>query len=127
MSKLKMSKHTPLKLLNNIRDDKSTWNLCFVNATIQTLYGITELRDYFKSLDYEDPVNQPICKEITRIFKSEGKSIESTSKLRKLIGESSGLSYMANGSQQDLMHFLDLLLRSLFDELTIKMTMMDWD
>ena len=110
----------PLKLVNNVTNDKNTWNLCFVNATVQTIYAITELRDYFKSLNYEDPVNLPICREITRIFKSEGKSLESTSKLRKLVAESSGLVYMADGSQQDLMHFHDLLLRSLHNELSIK-------
>ena len=88
---------SPLKLANNLRNDKDTWNLCFVNATVQTIYGITELRDYFKSLNYEDPVNLPICREITRIFKSEGKSIESTSRLRKLVAESSGQVYLADG------------------------------
>ena len=62
----------------------------------------------------------PICRELTRIFKSEGKSLESTSRLRKLIAERSGLGYMADGSQQDLMQFHDLLLRFLYDELTIK-------
>ena len=114
------SNWSPLKLVNNVGNDKDTWNLCFVNATVQTIYAITELRDYFKSLNYEDPVNLPICKEVTRIFKSEGKSLESTSRLRKLVAERSGLGYMADGTQQDLMQFHDLLLRSLYDELTIK-------
>ena len=39
---------SPLKLVNNLRNDKDTWNLCFVNATVQTFYGITEIRDYLK-------------------------------------------------------------------------------
>ena len=84
------SNRTPLKLVNNVRNEKDTWNLCFVNATVQSLYGITEIRDYFKSMNSENPVNQPVCGEITRMFKSEGKSLESTSKLRKLVAESSG-------------------------------------
>ena len=114
------SNWSPLKLANNVRNVKDTWNLCFVNATVQTIYQITDLRDYFKSLNHEDLDNQPICREITRIFKSEGKSVESTSKLRKLVAESSGQGYMADGSQQDLMHFHDLLLKSVHSELTMK-------
>ena len=51
------SNWSPLQLVNNVGNDKDTWNLCFVNATVQTIYAITELRDYFKSLNYEDPVN----------------------------------------------------------------------
>ena len=121
MSRLKLqSNQTPLKLVNNIKNDKTTWNLCFVNASIQTIHRITDLKDYFKSLVYEDSDNLPVCREITRIFKSEGKSLESTSKLRKLVGESSGLIYMSDGSQQDLMHFHDLLLTSVYSELTLK-------
>ena len=72
------SNWSPLKLANNVRNVKDTWNLCFVNATVQTINGITDLRDYFKSLSYEDLVNLPICREITRIFMSEGKSVENT-------------------------------------------------
>ena len=76
MSRLKLqSNQTPLKLVNNIKNDKTTWNLCFVNASIQTIHRITDLKDYFKSLVYEDSDNLPICREMTKIFKSEGKSL----------------------------------------------------
>ena len=122
MSKLKiMSKYTSLKLVNNLKEDKSTWNICFVNATIQTINGIPEFRNYFKSIEYGDsnPKYLPICKEITRLLKSEGKSLENAGELRKLIGESFQREDMFDGSQQDVLDFHDLLLRIMHSELSL--------
>ena len=48
-----------LKLLNNIDDD--TKNLCFVNASLQLLHSITEIRNYFKNLEYKLEYNMPVC------------------------------------------------------------------
>ena len=103
-----------LKLLNNIDDD--TKNLCFVNAALQLLHSIPEIRNYFKYLEYNLEYDMPVCMELKRIFKSEGKLVVSGAELRKLIGQSSGRLGMSNGSQQDIMDFHDLLLKSIENE-----------
>ena len=108
------SKTIPLKLLNNI--DNDTRNLCFVNSAIQLLHSIPEVRNYFKHLEYSLEYNMPVCMELKRIFKSEGGLVVSGAELRKLIGHSSGRLGMSNGSQQDIMDFHDLLLKSVENE-----------
>ena len=112
-------RNTALKLLNNRKyKTENTRNLCFVNAAIQTFYRIPDFKNYFKREEYDD--SQPICKEISRIFKSEGNSSISAAKLRKLVGESSGRGDISDGSQQDVMDFHDLLLRMVSNELLMK-------
>ena len=109
-----ISKTLPLKLLNNI--DNDTRNLCFVNSAIQLLHSIPEIRNYIKHLEYNLEFDLPVCMELKRIFKSEGKLVVSGAELRKLIGHSSGRLGMSNGSQQDIMDFHDLLLKSIENE-----------
>ena len=111
------SKTMPLKLLNNI--DNDTRNLCFVNSAIQLLHNIPEIRNYFKYLEFNLEHNMPVCMELKRIFKSEGKLVVSGAELRKLIGESSGRLDMSDGSQQDVMEFHDLLLKVIENELVL--------
>ena len=111
-------KNTVLKLVNNRKyKTDNTRNLCFVNAAIQTFYRNPDFQTYFKHKENDD--SQPICNEISRIFKSEGKSSVSTAKLRKLDGESSGRGDVSDGSQQDIMDFHDLLLRMVSNELLL--------
>ena len=61
----------------------------------------------------------PVCMELKRIFKSEGKLVVSGAELRKLIGESSGRLDMSDGSQQDVMEFHDLLLKEIENEIVM--------
>lgn len=116
-------KITALKLVNNRTfNNEETRNLCFVNATIQILHSIPDIRTYFKTVDYvdSDPNSFTVSKELTRIFKNGGKSSVSAAKLRKLIGQSSGRNDISDGSQQDFMDFHSLLLKVLWDELLMK-------
>ena len=112
-----ISKTLPLKLLNNI--DNDTRNLCFVNSAIQLLHSIPEIRNYIKHLEYNLEFDLPVCMELKRIFKSEGKLVVSGAELRKLIGQSSGRLDMSDGSQQDIMEFHNLLLNVIEEELLI--------
>ena len=61
-----------LKLMNNTgyKDEK---NLCFVNTSLQLLYSIPEVRDFFKGRKYrtEYKGRLPVSDEIYRIFKTE--------------------------------------------------------
>ena len=116
-------KITVLKLVNNRTFNiEETRNLCFVNATIQILHSIPDIRTYFKTVDYvaSDPNSFTVSKELTRIFQNGGKSSVSAAKLRKLIGQSSGRNDISDGSQQDFMDFHSLLLKVLWDELLMK-------
>ena len=91
-----------LKLWNNI--DRNSRNLCFVNSALQLLHHISEFRTYFQDLDVTDSDlrKMPVCKEICRLFRSAGKSVESSAQLRKLVGRCSGRPDISDGSQQDL-------------------------
>ena len=114
---------TALKLVNNRKfKNEDTRNLCFVNATIQIVHSIPDLRNYFKTVDYveSDPNSLQVSREVSRIFKNEGKSSECGAKLRKLVGQSSGRNDISDGSQQDIMDFHDILLKVLWNELMMK-------
>ena len=106
-----------LKLWNDI--DRNSRNLCFVNAALQLLHNISEFKTYFQSNDGNkfDSKIAPVCTEISRIFQSAGLTVESSSKLRKLVGQKTGRHEISDGSQQDILEFHDLLLKVLQDEL----------
>ena len=63
-----------LKLINNsgLREEN---NLCFVNTSLQLLYSIPEIRDFFKNKAYKTDLTArlPLSDEISRIFKTEGR------------------------------------------------------
>ena len=79
---------TVLKLINNseFREEK---NLCFVNTSLQLLYSIKDVRDFFKDKVYKTNLAErlPVSDEISRIFKTEGKCRTSAAELRRLIGQ----------------------------------------
>ena len=106
-----------LKLWNGI--DRNSRNLCFVNAALQLLHNIKEFKTYFQSDEGNkfDSKVAPVCAEVGRIFKTAGITVESTSKLRKLVGQQTGRHEISDGSQQDILEFHDLLLKVLQDEL----------
>ena len=62
-----------LKLINN-SDHREEKNLCFVNASLQLLYSITEIRDFYKNEVYRDNPAQrfPASDELSRIFRTAG-------------------------------------------------------
>ena len=64
-------------------------NLCFVNASIQLLYSIPDVRDFFKKKEYrlDFPERLPVCDELSRIFKTEGMFVTSAAELRRLTGQ----------------------------------------
>ena len=68
-----------LKLVNNTGYEAEK-NLCFVNASIQLLHSIPDVKDFFKEkvyrLNYKERL--PVCDEISRIFKTEGNFRTST-------------------------------------------------
>ena len=54
------------RLFSRLRKDK---NICFVNATVQILYSIKDVRELFQSVDTSNfPPAWPICKELCRLF-----------------------------------------------------------
>ena len=71
-----------LKLINNTgqRDEK---NLCFVNTSLQLLYSISEVRDFFQEKVYRKNYKErlPISDEVSRIFKTEGQFRTSAAEL----------------------------------------------
>ena len=103
-----------LKLWNDI--DRNSQNLCFVNAALQLLHNISEFKTYFDGNKFDSKI-APVCAEISRIFQSAGLTVESASKLRKLVGQKTGRHEISDGSQQDILEFHDLLLKVLQDEL----------
>ena len=109
---------TVLKLINNseFREEK---NLCFVNTSLQLLYSIKDVRDFFKDKVYQTDLAErlPVSDEISRIFKTEGKCRTSAAELRRLIGQYHRREDICNGSQQDMQEFTTLLLDCIEQEL----------
>ena len=62
----------------------------------------------------------PVSKEVSRLFQSAGKSVESSAQLRKLVGRCSGRPDISDGSQQDILEFHDLFMKVLRNELVVK-------
>ena len=109
-----------LKLINNTgqRDEK---NLCFVNTSLQLLYSISEVRDFFQEKVYRKNYKErlPISDEVSRIFKTEGQFRTSAAELRRLVGHYHRRGDICNGNQQDMEEFTRLLLECLEKELQI--------
>ena len=94
-------------------------NLCFVNASLQLLYSIPDVRDFFNEkeyrLNYEERL--PVCDEICRIFRTEGKFRASAAELRRLTGLYQSREDISNGTQQDMEEYTRLLLELIENEL----------
>ena len=107
-----------LKLINNTghREEK---NLCFVNASLQLLHSIPEVREFFTHRVYRISSKEklPISDEISRIFRTDGEFKTSAAELRRLVGQYHRRIDICNGSQQDMEEFTRLLLESLEKEL----------
>ena len=108
----------PLILSNNKTRLRKDQNLCFVNATLQVLYSIEDVREIFTAADPTAfPPSWPLSKELSRIFHSAGTEEISASELRRILGSTSGRQYLASGGQQDMEEFLSTLLLELEKEI----------
>ena len=107
-----------LKLVNNT-GNKEEKNLCFVNASIQLLHCIPEVKDFFTQRVYKISSRErlPISDEISRIFRTEGVFRTSAAELRRLVGAHHRRVDICNGNQQDMEEFTRLLLECLEKEL----------
>ena len=107
-----------LKLINNSghSDEK---NLCFVNASLQLLYAIPEVRNFFKDRAYrtDTPLRFPISDELSRIFRMTGEFSTSAAEIRRLTAHHHGRQDICSGNQQDMEEFTRLLLECLEHEL----------
>ena len=105
---------SPIKLINNTGLE-SEKNLCFVNTALQLLYCIPRVRGLFKSKEYRLPSEcgrkMKICDEINCNL--------SAAELRCLVSIASGRLYLHNGSQQDCLEFLILLLQEVEEEISL--------
>ena len=110
---------TVLKLVNNT-GLKAEKNLCFVNATLQLLYSIPDVRIFFKKKEYRQNHAEglPVCDEISRIFKSDGKFRTSAAELRRLTGQYYRRVDICDGVQQDMEEFTRMLLDLIEHELS---------
>ena len=109
---------TVLKLVNNTGYE-SEKNLCFVNASLQLLYSIPDVRDFFKDKEYRLNYKErlPLCDEICRIFRTEGKFRTSSAELRRLTGQYHRREDISDGTQQDMEEYTRLLLELIENEL----------
>ena len=110
---------TALKLVNNT-GLKSEKNLCYVNAELQILYSIPDVKTFFASKQYRENSQSRllVCDELSRIFRTEGNFQTSAAVLRRLVGEFYRREDICNGVQQDLEEFHTLLLDVIEEELS---------
>ena len=108
----------PISLRNNT--SYSEKNLCFVNSSLQLLNSIREFREIFTSESYKKYAigKTPISNEISRLFMYGGKGPASASALRHLVASKSEHPSLANGSQQDIVEFMEILIQKIRKELS---------
>ena len=108
-----------LRLINN-SSLESEKNLCFVNASLQLMYCLPEVKKFFINQEYkinqDESADLVICDEMSSIFKSGG-NYASAACLRHLVGQRSGNLEISSGRQQDVTDFLRLLLQQIELEL----------
>ena len=77
-----------LKLINNSGHSEEK-NLCFVNASLQLLYSIPDVRNFFKDRAYrtDTPLRFPISDELSRIFRTAGQFRTSAAEIRRLTAQ----------------------------------------
>jgi hypothetical protein len=74
----------PLLLSNNVTLQPKDQNLCFVNAGLQVLYANHEVREFFLAVEADAfPSTWPVCKELCRLFTTQGKYEVSASAFRR--------------------------------------------
>ena len=75
-------------------------NICFVNSTIQLLYSIPLIREFFQYEMYSTVSHKTyrLCTEITKLFTRN--KIQSTATLRILLGSKQELYRFLDGTQQ---------------------------
>ena len=109
----------PLRLVNNtgIPSEK---NLCFVNSVLQLLNSIPEFREAFTSKRYslKCAEDTPLIDELSRVLQNGNNNTTSAATLRYLVGTLSEKTYLFDGSQQDAIEFLEILLQELQIELS---------
>ena len=95
----------------------SLQNLCFVNSSLQLLNSIREFREIFTSGSYKKYAigKTPISNEMSRLFKYGGKGSTSASALRHLVASKSEQPPLSNGSQQDIVEFMEILIQEIFN------------
>ena len=104
-------------------------NVCFVNAALQLLAAIPNIRDYFLKRSFKNGLNRvfPLCSEIARIFDMAGsRMINSAGVLREMIGTMQGCERFSTrpgiglGDQQDSKDFLHVLVNKLETEVNCR-------
>ena len=113
-----------LKLVNKFGE-----NLCFVNVNLQLLRSLGIFHQFFSSKVWNDHPQRrilaPILTEIELIFSSEEASANN---LRSLVATKSENSSMADGEQEDMAEFLNLMLVEMgkeLDSLKLSHTVLD--
>ena len=108
----------PLKLVNNTGLE-SEKNLCFVNAELQLLYSIPDVKDFFATKKHRGNCQDrlQLCDELSRIFRTDGQFQTTAAELRRLTGKLYRREDICNGEQQDIEEFHTLLLRGIEQEL----------
>jgi hypothetical protein len=75
---------SPLLLSNNKTLRPEDQNLCFVNAGLQALYANHDVREFLLAVEPDAfPYTWPVCKELCRLFTSQGKYEVSASDFRR--------------------------------------------
>ena len=94
-------------------------NICFVNSVIQFLACIPLIKVYFENKTYRtcDSRIYPLCSEISRLFGFTGsRQIQSAGSLRTTIGSMPGHAIFKDGTQEDAIHFMGVLLTKIEQE-----------
>ena len=75
---------SPLLLSNNVTLQPKDQNLCFVNSGLQVLYANHEVRELLLAVEPDAfPSTWPVCKELCRLFTSQGRYEVSASDFRR--------------------------------------------
>ena len=75
---------SPLLLSNNVTLQPKDQNLCFVNSGLQVLYANPEVRELLLAVEPDAfPSTWPVCKELCRLFTSQGRYEVSASDFRR--------------------------------------------
>ena len=92
-------------------------NSCFVNTSLQIMYSIPEVRDFFTTgLTGSSTEHPPVSGELTRLFREEGR-FNTACRIRYLVSQSTGDIRFNQGTEEDSSEFLATLLSVLQAEL----------
>ena len=111
-----------MRLVNNT-NLKSERNICFINTALQLLHSVPRMKRFFQMREYrlstEGKKKMQICDEIARIFSSDGSLSSTAAELRRLVATKSGRNYLNDGTQQDTVEFLTILLQEVEEEISV--------